>query len=677
MQFSRDWLARYVALPPVAELAERLTAAGLTVDGVENAGDDVVLDLDVATNRPDCMNYLGLAREVAVLTGSVLELPEVEVEEDGERSADAVTVSLPDADCARYVARVVRGVKVGPSPEWLAARLLSIGQRPINNVVDVTNFVLWECGQPIHAFDLERLAGAAIEVRGARDGETLVTLDEESRELAPEVLVIADRERAVALAGVMGGLDSEVTAATSDVLIESAHFLPRRVRRGAGRLGLHTDASHRFERGTDVEICRWAADRVASLIQQVAGGRVLAGAVDVRHGEQETLSGSLDPARLAAFAGAAYGDDEIERILTGLGFETERRAGGFAVRVPSWRYYDMRDRRPDGEVYEADLFEEVMRVAGLDRIAADLPALGAPDEGSSAGHKLRDRVRGHLASCGLAEAITYAFHGAEAAGRFPTLGGGEAPVAIANPLSENLGVMRGSLLPNLVAVAHHNTRRGAEAVALFEVGHVFPAGGAEIEAVAMVLGGGSGRPWQRRPAAELFDLKGVVESLTESFHLAVEARPEALPGLTDGTACRLVDGDGATVGFLGRLDDEELAYPVFAAELAMDALAGAPAGLTVRAPSRFPAIAVDLTLTHRRDVPWSEIAAAIAAGEAPELASFGLKDRYEGKGVPDGAVNTTVTFVYNSDARSLTQDEVNASHERLSAALRERFGLSG
>ena len=282
MEFSFDWICQYVDPEESAtQVADRLTGAGLAVESQEPRGDDVLFDVDVTTNRPDCMNHFGLAREVAALVTKPLEQPAIGIQETEEKTADAVEVEVEDqVGGPRYIARVVRGVKIGPSPAWLAERLETIGQRPINNIVDITNFVLWELGQPIHAFDLQKLAEPKIIVRRARDGETLTTLDGVERKLNPEVLVIADPQRAVALAGIMGGLDSEVTSTTTDSLIESAHFDPTRTRLGAGSLAMHTDANHRFERGADPEGCRLAADRVASLIVEIAGGKVLAGAVD-------------------------------------------------------------------------------------------------------------------------------------------------------------------------------------------------------------------------------------------------------------------------------------------------------------------------------------------------------------------------------------------------------------
>jgi len=326
MEFSFDWICQYVDPEEGASaVAERLTAAGLAVESQDARAEDVIFDVDVTTNRPDCMNHLGLAREVAALTGKTLTTPGTGVIETEEPAADAAQVAVEDTvGCPRYVARVIRGVKVGPSPEWLVERLESIGQRSINNIVDITNFVLWESGQPIHAFDLERLKQAKIVVRRARQGERLVTLDAEDRELDPEILVIADAERAVALAGIMGGLDSEVTGSTTDILIESAHFDPTRIRVGAGLLGMHTDANHRFERGADPLVCRLAADRVTSLVAEIAGGRVLAGAVDVRNPSLDwQLSGRLDLERASAFGGVALDGPQVVRWLEGIGFELE------------------------------------------------------------------------------------------------------------------------------------------------------------------------------------------------------------------------------------------------------------------------------------------------------------------------------------------------------------------
>jgi phenylalanyl-tRNA synthetase beta chain len=683
MLFSRNWLAQYVEFDAATDdLASRLTAAGFNVEGVSERGSDVQFDLEITTNRSDCMNHLGLARELAVIYGSELRAPEVDAT-GAEGPLESVEVTVDDVgDCPRYAARVVRGIAVGPSPDWLVERLEAIGQRPINNVVDVTNFVLWELGQPLHAFDLDTLIGPAIRVRRGIAGELMTTLDGEKRQLDEEILVIADAQRAVALAGVMGGAETEVSDRTVNVLIESAHFEPLLVRRGARRLGMQTDASHRFERGTDPEICLQAATRAAELIREVAGGEIVPGTADVRDESTDwRLHGSLERERLNAFAGVEIGAEEIERVLCGLGYQPTRLAGdAWQVRVPSWRYYDCEALRSTDPptVWEADIYEELMRHFGYDNIPSDLPAIGAPDAGSSGAHKLRERLRDRLASAGLAEAINYAFYDALSDVSVPTLVPEDSAIRLANPLSENYGLMRRSLVPGLVENALFNQRRGADAVRLYELGHLFTTQGPEVEVVGIVCGGTVGLAWDRPHDLDLFSLKGIVESLAADAGERFTYRASELPGLVSGTGARIVErSTGDEVGFLGQLDRDDLTFPLFVAELQTEVLDPHGEVVKVRAPSRFPGIQADATLTHALSLGWEELAAAIRAAEVEDLIDWGLKDRYRGEGVPSGAVNTTIYFRYNSDERSLTQEEVNERHQRLVAKLESAFGWKG
>ncbi|HZI64288.1 MAG TPA: phenylalanine--tRNA ligase subunit beta, partial [Thermoanaerobaculia bacterium] len=609
-----------------------------------------------------------------------LREPDWSVPESGVRTDAAARVEIADPRCLRYSARVVRGVRVGDSPEWLRRRLEAIGQRPINNVVDATNYVLWEMGQPLHAFDLAKLAGARIVVRGARAGEELRTLDGIERRLEEGMLVIADTERAVALAGVMGGRDSEVTAATRDLLIESAHFRRRAVRQVARGLGLKTDASHRFERGADPEACARAAARAARIIAEISGGEVLSGALDERSPWPADWPprGRLQHARLERFGGVAIPAASVERILGGLGFSTEREDGGWRITVPSWRFYDVpaRPRELGGLVEEQDLFEEVLRHHGLDDLPAALPALAGRDEGRSPAHELRQRVRDYLAAAGFAEAIHYAFQSAAADRAFPALAAAGEPARIANPLSSEYQVLRRSLLPNLVEGARLNQRRGARAVRLFEVGSLFPGGEAEeVEAVAAVAGGHLGAPWEREVEIDLFDLKGAVEGLAAERGATLEFRPASRAGFLPGTSADILAA-GEPVGVLGQVADTAEPYGLCAAELRLSALRSGRASRRVTLPSRFPGVAADLTLTHALSTAWAEIESAIHAAAPPELQDHGLKVRYLGPGVPQGAVNTTIWFQYGSADRSLTQDEVNARHQALAAELVRRFGWS-
>ncbi|HEV7671994.1 MAG TPA: phenylalanine--tRNA ligase subunit beta [Thermoanaerobaculia bacterium] len=726
MRFSCDWLARYVDLPDPVELSLLLTSAGLAVEQIEKIesqlGDDTILDIEVTTNRPDAMCHVGLAREIATILDRPLLRPLVAPEAGGASgvaTTDLVSVEIAEPDlCPRFVGRVVRGVKIGPSPDWLRLALESIGLRSISNVVDVTNFVLWELGQPLHAYDLGKLGGGKIVVRRALPRERIKTLDGVERALDPEILVIADAEVPVGVGGVMGGFDSEVTAETVDLLIEGAHFDRAAVRRASRTLNLKTDASHRFERGADLEGCRFAVDRAALLIAEIAGGEVLAGAVDVRPGRRLPRRGRLEHGKLEAFAGARIAPESVERWLKGLGFSprpagTESGVGeAWEVEVPSWRYFDFAPRAAEEdavfeEIYPADLYEEILRLHGFDPVAPTLPALSGADAPKNPVLARRARIQDRLAACGLAETVQYSFIDPQDEAKLPLLAPEGVAVPLVNPLSERLAVMRRSLLPGLVETARFNKRRGAAAVRLFEVARVFyrtagqaPGDGSlprQPERIAIVLGGRVGTPWEHQIEIDFFDLKGAIESLATEFGVTLAFRAAAPRGLVPGLAAEILLGD-RVVGVIGRLAGEE-GYPLFVAELEADALQPEPegfllrggaadaksaadasaaiAGLGVEAPSRFPGVAADATITHALSVNWEQIAAAIRELAPADLVDHGLKDRYRGQGVPDGAVNTTIYFLYNAGDRSLTQTEVNERQVELVRALESRFGWKG
>ncbi|HEX2466217.1 MAG TPA: phenylalanine--tRNA ligase subunit beta [Thermoanaerobaculia bacterium] len=679
MQFSRDWLAQYVEVGPVDELRALLTRSGSSVEHVTIEGDDALLDVDITGNRPDCMNHVGLAREIAVLRGVPLRRPDAAPSESGAAASSLARVEVAEARlCPRYSARLLEDVRLGPSPDWLVRRLETVGARSINNVVDVTNFVLWELGQPLHAFDLDTLGASTIVVRLAAAGEKLQTLDGVARELLATDLVIADAKRAVALAGVMGGLATEVTPATRRVLLESAHFDRSTVRRTAKRLGLHTDASHRFERGTDPEGTVAALDRAAVLLADIAGATVRRGVLDVVDPAVLVRREiAFSPRRLDGFAGVAYDRSELARWFTGLGLEVlDAGADTWKVRVPSWRRFDLERAE--------DLYEEAMRVRGFEAIPAALSPIYGSDGPETPVQKRRRLMRRHLVGQGFAETIQYSFVSREEDARYPlaktngkapdaAAAGGFAasgPVELANPLSEQYTVLRRSMLPGLVATALFNLRRGAGAVRLFEIGNVFLE--EEIESLGLVLGGTDGTPWDGAREADLYELKGVLDSLLEAFDASVEIRRAELPGVLSGTGAELYR-DGEWAGWFGRLDCES-AVPLLAAELFCRALGDGAAVSRVTTPSRFPGVAADLTLTHGTTVPWSAIARAIADAAPAELQAFDLKDRYQGEGVPAGAVNTTISFRYNAPDRSLQQEEVNARQAEIAKLLDQRFG---
>jgi phenylalanyl-tRNA synthetase beta chain len=689
------WLRQHVDLPePPREIARRLTAVGLVVECVEGEGDDAVLEVDVTSNRPDALSHVGLARELAAATGRGLRLPEAQPREDAEAASDvtSVAVSAPDL-CPRYAARVVRDVKVGPSPAWMARRLEACGIRPINVVVDVTNHVLLELGHPLHAFDLDLLRGRRIVVRRARDGETMRTLDGVERRLWPEALLIADAEVGVAVAGVMGGADSEIRLQTRDVLIESALFAPASIRRTAARLGLHTEASHRFERGADREVVALAADRAAALIAELTGGRVLRGLIDVAAGPSPRPEVRLRQARLRLLGGLDVPRAEAVRILEGLGFaEVARDEAGSTFRVPSHRVDVSR---------EVDLIEEVLRHVGYDRVPFTLPPFRTGARPRQAWEAGLERLRGALVGAGYHQHVSYSFGDPRQAEPWATSLGADVPgrtLTLTNPLSEALSVMRTSLLPGLLQAASVSARRGEPDVRLFEEGRIYlarPHGtkaespAEERHVMALVAMGRRGPQHfaAKPPEVDLLGVKGAVldalravmigAGAEDGLDVAAGEAPRAAPG---GSAeVRL---GGRRVGWIARIHPDdllplEITSPLFAAEIDLSpVLARAGVERRFRPLSRFPRMVRDVSILVDRNRTHGDIIAAVEASPPEGMESIELVDRYLGKGVPAGQVSLTFSVSYRLQDRTLTQDEVDRWHESLLQLLVSRVSAT-
>src|SRR6266478_4545499 len=495
MLISYLWLSEFlkITLPP-RELADRLTAAGLAVEGIHTANDDFILDFDLTSNRPDCLSHLGIAREVAVIEQQELLNRNPPVFDINGRTSDHIAVQIDDPElCPRYTARIVRGVKIGPSPYWLKQRLESIGQRPINNVADITNYVLHELGQPLHAFDLQKLRGQKIIVRRAAAGETLQTLDGVARSLEREMLVIADAERPVALAGIMGSLDSEISTSTVDVLIESAYFNPDSVRRTARKLGMDTEASRRFERGADRENVVNAQTRCVDLICEIAGGVATEDAIDVYPGPQPARTVSFRPERVESLTSLRVDVAEMDRILRALGFVGDGSANSKPKTfvVPSWRV---------DVSLEEDLVEEVARHVGYERIGSELPPSAMAGEYQPAETRRRS-LRRALTGLGFNEAINLSFIDVAHDDVFALAAPPEASrqssiVTLSNPILEDATRMRPSLLPGLLQSLRHNFNQGTRDVRLFEIGRIFAGSEAhelphEFEALGLIASGGA------------------------------------------------------------------------------------------------------------------------------------------------------------------------------------------
>lgn len=640
---------------------------------------DVVLELAPPANRADLLSHLGVARELAALFELPLPKLGAKVRESKVRAAAKVLVEDQER-CPRYLARVIEGVTVGPSPAPVVARLAALGVRSISNVVDATNLVLMELGHPLHAFDLDRLAEARVIVRRATEGEALTTLDGVARTLSADDLVIADALRPIALAGVMGGGDSEVGPSTARILLESAHFEARGVRRTGKRHALHTEASYRFERGTDPHMVEVALERCAALIVELAGGKVSQGVLSAGKKPGKPRVVSVRPARASALLGRPVERAELRRTLGGLGLTKADAPRGKGVdksalhfSVPSWRLDLGR---------EVDLVEEIARIAGFGSIPTVLPGAGGAVTAAPVPHDpLRD-VRHALAAAGLHESISLAF---ASPAQLTAMGlSTDGLVVVANPLGEESGLLRPSLLPALLKAARHNQAMSRTDVRLFELGRTFRwTGGAdvlpeEVGRVAIVLRGPRGAPgwYGGAEPTDIFDLKGVVERVLELFGVVGAFRSTERPYLHPRSAGEVLTADGVLLGELGELHPDvarrlELdGPPVFVAELSVDALAAARGGVRrMKALPRFPAVARDLSFFVARAVPVGTLLATVERAAGAGLEGVRLFDVYEGKGVPEGERSVAVTMAYRAADRTLTDAEVDASQAAIIAAL--------
>jgi phenylalanyl-tRNA synthetase beta chain len=656
-----SWLREFV---PVEEepgkLADDLTAAGLAVDAVETVGRETVLELDITTNRVDCMNVYGVAREVAALYGRGLQPPDTSLDAQGSPAAESLDVVIEAPElCGRFCARLL-DARIGPSPAWLRERLELVGIRSINNVVDLTNYVMVELGQPSHAFDLERVPGGTLLVRWSRPGERLTTLDGVCRTLPERVGVIAGKggEPALALAGIMGGATSEIHEGTKVVALEAAWWQPLATRRAARALAMHTEASHRFERGADVAIGPTALDRLAHLAVKIGAGSVRHGLVERRGAEPPARVVRLRSHRVSALLGVEVPRLQQVRRLEALGFLVSGSGPEADARVPSWRL---------DVAGEADLAEEVGRHFGLDKIPSALPPAGRVG-GLRRSQRRERRIREVLTGVGLTEVVSYAF--VPAAEVEPAPG-----VRLANPLTVEQDALRTSLvMPGLVATLRANQRLGRRDAALFEIGRVFLAEEErprELRRLGAVLCG----QWQPRhwsaPARpfDLYDLKGIVELL---FARLGETPPELERGapppsaLHPGRAARLVR-EGQPVGWAGALHPDvrqrfELKDEVIALELDLERLLEAkPRVERFDALFRHPAVERDISVVCDEATPAAELDARVRQAAGPLLRTLSLVDRYAGNQLPAGKVSLTLSLRFQDRERTLTSDEVQAA----------------
>jgi phenylalanyl-tRNA synthetase beta chain len=642
--------------------------------------DDRVLEIEVTPNRPDCLSVLGVARELAALTGRRLRPPAIPRREGREpaRGLVRVRVEAPDL-CPRYTVRVIGGVRVGPSPSWLAARLRACGLRPISNVVDVTNYVLWELGHPLHAFDGDRVSGATFVIRRARPDEPFTTLDGQARRLDDSMLVIADPERAIGLAGVMGGANSEVGPETTRVFLESAYFAPGSIRRTSRTLGLRTDAAYRFERGADIEGLVDAGARAAQLIAELAGGVVARGMVDVYHRRRRPVRVRLRLSRVERVLGIAPPRSRARRILTGLGLGVRERGRDLEVQVPSFR----RDL-----TMEDDLAEEIMRVWGYDKLPSTLLA-GATIEVARESDRLRQEgvVRRALVGAGLVEAVGSSFTdpGRAAALRAP---GDAEPVSLLNPLSQDASLLRQHPLDGVLGAVAINVRRRQADVRVFEIGRTYaraPGGDTgTVEprwATVALTGARHDRGWDGADAAvDVYDAKGYAEHVLAAFDLPARTKPGGrLGGFEPDRHASLITESGDVVAEFGEVSAAARASlgidaAVFVAAIALDRLPGQPAAPRHRPLPRFPSVQRDMAFAIADPaVTIAAVQAAIGRAAGDLLRDVAVFDVFR---LPDGARSVAWRLTFQADDRTLTDEEVNAIHARVAEAVSRQFGIT-
>jgi phenylalanyl-tRNA synthetase beta chain len=692
MKFSLDWLGDHVTVVEAggADGVHRLLdRAGLPVASSEEAGGDVLFDVEVTPNRPDAMNHRGLAREIAAMSGVPFE------SRGGERAGEppsegppahelsSVEIQVPRL-CRRFGARVVRGIRSAGSADRVRARLASIGAKPIDAVVDATNYALWDIGQPLHAFDLDRLRGGRIVVRKAKRGEKLVTLDGVERELEPTDVVVADAERAVSLAGIMGGLDTAVSEKTTNVLLEAAWWDPVAIRRTSRRLRMHTDASHRFERGSDPEAIPEALDLAARLLLAAAGGTLAPGRIDARGKALPRRRAVLRLTRLSLLSGDERLDlDFAAEALARLGFAVAKRSGKrLTVEVPSFR--------PDVAI-EEDLVEEVLRVWGYDRLPSRLPFTAGAGGHLEPLRVVEEKLSDQAVAAGLLETFSYPFVDRQAdessfSAWLEATRTAKAPLSVANPVDASRRDLRATLLPGLLDAVSRNFRHGAREVALFEVGRAFGADGDvsrpesfESRRFAFAIGGDVRPHWSvpvASRAADFFDVKGLFERLLEPWAdpARLAWKPFRADAFAAGAAALCETGDGRLLGVAGVLAEAErekrrLPEGVCAAEILVEAIPRDGRGARSVGYSAFPPIVADLSFAQPLELEWETLERFVSDLALANLESLKLLDRYEGPGVAEGEVKSTIRLTFRSSERTLEQGEVNRERDRLAAAL--------
>jgi phenylalanyl-tRNA synthetase beta chain len=649
MKISLNWLNDYIQTGLSAEkIADILSNLGLPYESIEHLDGDAVIDVEVTSNRSDCLSYIGIARELAAATGKPLKVPQVQLNESDKEAAKFTCVEIAEPKlCRRYTARIIEAVRVGPSPDWLKQKLLAAGMRSVNNVVDATNYAMLETGQPPHAFDYAKIAGGKIIVRKAAAGEQIISIDGTKCQMDKNMLIIADAKRPVAIAGVMGGLDTEVSDTTTTILLEDAYFDPVSVRTTSRKLALPSEASYRFERIVDVEMVDWASKRTAQLITQLAGGKIAKGVVDIYPGKPAKKEVTLRLNRLKKLLGIEVPVQDVMKILTSLCFAPAKKDDAVVCEVPSWR----------SDVYrEADLIEEVARVYGYDKIPAqrkiEIEVVPANPR-----QKLTQSITAFLNSCGFYETINVTFIDDATAGLFsPDLAARH--LAVKDESRKSVNLLRQNLIGSLFAVLKTNLNAKNTPCRIFEIADTFmladKVGVLPVEKTRVGLVCDS----------DLRDLRGVIEGLVGSLNKEAKVTfvSAELPWAQVGTDILVNNEVIGTAGIAGKTVKDRFDFkesPV-AAELDFQQLMSLKAAVVkVKAVPRFPAIARDLSLIVDESVCWADITAAVNKNPCDELEDIRFVDIYRGKGIPQGSKSVTLTLTFRDEDGTLTHDTVD------------------
>jgi phenylalanyl-tRNA synthetase beta chain len=678
MKISPHWLRDFVDLPvDYIRLADELTLAGVAVEGISGEGDNTVYEMEITTNRPDAMNHYGVAREASALYDVPLRPIEPKLPPSQGKSDVTIDIQEPEL-CPRFTAREIRGTTVTSSPAIVANRLSLLDQRPISNAVDATNYVLWESGKPTHVFDLDLLEGRRLVIRKAQTGETLKTLDGVERKLSTDDLVVADAKKPVGLAGVMGGFDTMITEKTRNILIESAWWDPVTVRRMSKRHGIHTDASHRFERGADFESTVASTNRVAELILNSGGGTLVGDVIDVIARQLDLAPVELDLREVRRILGQELSTLEISRILSRLGFAmTAGSEDMYLVQIPSWRLDIER---------EIDIIEELARLHGYDKFPNTLPAYSGEVRELPDAHK-DERLRSSLLALGYNETISLSFISKDDARRFSTA----AELDLANPLSDEASVMRTSMVPGMLNMLAYNLNRGSDNVRLFEAGNVFEAsdgksleskrisigatGSVDAEVVRGLTPGAATRPFS------FFDLKGDIETLLDPFsHWTLYYDAHTADYYHPGRSARAVL-DGTTVAQFGQIHPDvavarKLRQDVFVAEIYLDRLYQHDLRqVRYEALPRFPAVERDFSFAFDDVVEFEKIHQMISALGIAELRSFVPVEIFRGEKVGAGKYSILMRAKLQSSERTLRDDEVAHWAGQITKALEALGGV--